>query len=112
MEFHKFDLHFDVAALQNDLNKCQRSAWPLHFNQKDYRGTWSSFALRSISGSETDILATPHASFKDTPTLAECGYFLEIIDSFQCPKEAVRLLSLSPNSSVEEHRDLASGYCC
>lgn len=101
---------FDIERLKADLRICQNTDWLLHFNQNDFTGHWSSFALRSISGLESDILATPNASFQDTATLHKCLYFKGIINSFLCEKEAVRLLSLSPNSYIKEHRDNASGY--
>jgi hypothetical protein len=101
---------FDEQKLLEDLAICQKKDWMLHFNQNDFTGNWSSFSLRSISGKESDILATPNASFQDTPTLAKCKYFNEIINSFKCQKEAVRLLSLSPNSFIKEHTDEAGGY--
>ena len=47
----------------DDLNKCQQAEWPLHFNKTDYTGTLSNLSLRSISGKEEDILATPNARF-------------------------------------------------
>jgi hypothetical protein len=110
MNDYKLPQKYDVERLKTDLSLCQNIDWLLHFNQNDFTGHWSSFALRSISGSESDILATPNANFKDTPTLNKCLYFKEIIDSFECEKEAVRLLSLSPNSYIKEHRDDSAGY--
>lgn len=110
LDFYKFDFVFDTNRLLSDLGICQQTEWPVHFNQFDYTGRWSSFSLRSISGSETDILATPNAIFQDTPTLQKCSYFKEIIDFFECDKEAVRLLSLSPQSYIKEHRDDSAGY--
>ncbi|MCP9770168.1 aspartyl/asparaginyl beta-hydroxylase domain-containing protein [Lacihabitans sp. LS3-19] len=110
MESHKFSFYFDSNKLLQDLRMCQSIQWPLHFNKNDFTGHWSSFALRSISGKELDILATPNAIYNDTPTLNKCKYFLEIINYFKCPKEAVRLLSLSPNSFIKEHSDNAAGY--
>lgn len=110
MNDYKLPQTYNIERLKTDLNLCQNIDWLLHFNQNDFTGHWSSFALRSISGSETDILATPNAVFQDTPTLSKCLYFKEIIDSFLCKKEAVRLLSLSPNSYIKEHTDIASGY--
>ncbi len=110
MNDYKFPQTYDIERLKIDLKTCQNIDWPLHFNQNDFTGHWSSFALRSISGSEIDILATPNATFQDTPTLSKCLYFKEIIDSFHCEKEAVRLLSLTPNSYITEHTDIASGY--
>lgn len=110
MQYHQFHYHYDGQKLLNDLHICQQIDWVNHFNQNDYTGTWSSISLRSISGNELDILATPNATFQDTPTLQKCIYFKEIIDSFQCTKEAIRLLSLSPNSFIKEHKDAQSGY--
>ena len=110
MNDYKLLQTYDVERLKINLKTCQNIDWLLHFNQNDFTGHWSSFALRSISGSELDILATPNATFQDTPTLSKCLYFNEIIDSFKCEKEAVRLLSLSPNSYIKEHRDSAAGY--
>lgn len=106
----KLPFSYSKSRLQADLTLCQKIDWPLHFNQNDFTGHWSSFSLRSISGNESDILATPNAVFQDTPTLQKCKYFQEIINQFDCPKEAVRLLSLSPNSYIKEHTDAASGY--
>jgi Aspartyl/Asparaginyl beta-hydroxylase len=110
MNYYKLPQNFDKQRLKTDLRLCQSIDWILHFNQNDFTGHWSSFALRSISGNELDILATPNTTFQDTPTLDKCLYFKEIIDSFLCEKEAVRLLSLSPNSYIKEHRDNAAGY--
>ncbi len=110
MNDYKLPQKYNVERLKTDLIICQKTDWLLHFNQNDFTGNWSSFALRSISGSESDILATPNAVFQDTPTLSKCLYFEEIIDSFLCEKEAVRLLSLSPNSYIKEHRDDSAGY--
>jgi hypothetical protein len=110
MNDHKLPQIFKIERLKSNLKLCQNIDWVLHFNQNDFTGHWSSFALRSISGDELDILATPNANFKDTPTLDKCLYFKEILDSFQCKKEAVRLLSLSPNSYIKEHKDAAAGY--
>lgn len=110
MNDYKLPQTYDIERLKTDLNLCQNIDWLLHFNQYDYTGKWLSLALRSISGSESDILATPNATFQDTPTLNKCLYFKEIIDSFLCKKEAVRLLSLSPKSYIKEHKDSAAGY--
>lgn len=110
IESCKLPFLFDIQKLSADLNTCQAIEWGLHFNKNDFTGTWTSFALRSVSGKESDILATPRVSYQDTPTLEKCPYFKEIIDSFDCPKETVRLLSLSPGSYIKEHKDADGGY--
>ena len=105
-----FPFSYEKQKLVTDLGICQQADWLIHFNQNDFTGRWSSFALRSISGSELDILATPNATYQATKTLDKCIYFKEIVDSFECEKEAIRLLSLSPDSYIKEHRDSAAGY--
>ena len=109
IDSYKLPYVFNEQKLLEDLAICQKTDWVLLFYQNDFTGNWSSFSLRSISGKESDILATPNASFQDTPSLVKCKYFNEIIDSFECQKEAVRLLSLSPNSFIKEHTDAAGG---
>ena len=109
-ESFKLPFLFDRQKLKTDLEICQSKEWALHFNTNDFTGTWTSFALRSVSGKELDILATPKATYQNTETLEECRYFKEIIDSFSCQKEAVRLLSLSPKSHIKEHKDNDGGY--
>jgi len=110
MEYHLFTVRFDERRLFDDLKRCQGLVWPTHFNTKDYTGKWSSLSLRSASGSETDIFSNANAVYQDTPLLSRCGYFREVIDFFECPKETVRLLSLSPGSFIREHRDPDAGY--
>lgn len=101
---------FDQQRLIEDLETCKQHEWVLHFNKNDYTGTWKTISLRSVSGHETDNLPTPNEVFQDTPLLANCPYFDEVIQFFQCPKEAVRLLALSPQSYIKEHTDHRAGY--
>jgi hypothetical protein len=104
-------LAFDVARLAADLTSCLRSQWPGHFNHRDYSGEWSSIALRSASGQATDIASVPgQTGYLETPLLAACPYFREVIDTFQCEKETVRLLRLGAGSVVHEHRDPGASY--
>jgi hypothetical protein len=83
-----------------------------HFNTRDYTGDWTSIALLSPSGEVNNIVA--HASenvgYKDTRLLKECHYFSEIINSFLCEKESIRLLKLAPGSKIKEHTDFDLSY--
>lgn len=109
--FFKFPFHFDETKLAEDLSKCLKIQWPEHFNQQDFEGSWTSIALRSASGRESDISAHyTEQAYINTPVLQECHYFREIIESFQCEKEAVRLLSLAAGSVIKEHTDPHAGY--
>src|SRR5262249_31769120 len=52
------------------------------------------------------IATTPgQTAFSDTPALALCPYFREVIDSFGTEIRGVRLLRLAPGSLLKEHTD-------
>ena len=109
--FFQLPFHFDEQKLLQDLGTCLALQWKDHFNKQDYDGSWTSIALRSPSGNESDINTyTTEQGFLDTPLLAQCPYFQEVVNSFDCPKETIRLLCLNPNSFVKEHNDYHLGY--
>jgi hypothetical protein len=109
--FFKLPFSFDEKMLSNDLEICLSADWKKHFNSQDYEGSWTSIALRSPTGKADDISTfTTEKGFSDTPLLEKCPYFKEIVESFECEKETVRLLRLSPNSVVKEHNDFQLGY--
>lgn len=110
--FLKLPFRFSEERLLKDLEVCKNFDFTLHFNINDYSGQWTSIALRSQNGEMNNIFALPQgdAHYKDTELLQECGYFKEIIDSFECEKESIRLLNLKPGSVIKEHTDYNLGY--
>ncbi|AFD07705.1 aspartyl/asparaginyl beta-hydroxylase domain-containing protein [Solitalea canadensis] len=109
-DFFRLPFFFDEDKLVKDLEKCLSLNWTDHFNQRDYNGDWKSISLRSISGNITDANAHPGAEYKDTALLQQCSYFAEVIESINCEKEAIRLLSLTPGSIIKTHVDQELGY--
>lgn len=103
-------ISFSIEKLQYDLSICENNLWTPHFNTNRYEGNWTSVSLRSQSGKETDILSFPDREYKNTPLLDSCSYFKEIMDWFECEKEAVRLLRLGPGSEIKEHVDNDTSY--
>ncbi|WP_294961525.1 aspartyl/asparaginyl beta-hydroxylase domain-containing protein [uncultured Flavobacterium sp.] len=103
-------ISFSIEKLQIDLATCETNLWTPHFNTNRYEGKWTSVSLRSQSGLETDILSFADKEYKNTPLLDSCPYFKEIMDWFECEKEAVRLLRLGPNSEIKEHMDNDTSY--
>lgn len=103
-------ISFSIEKLQQDLSICENLLWKPHFNTNRYEGNWTSVSLRSQSGKETDILSFPDREYKNTPLLDKCSYFKEIMDWFECEKEAVRLLRLGPESEIKEHVDNDTSY--
>ena len=108
--FFLLPFSFDVAKLRIDLAICEAEQWTAHFNTNDYSGDWNGIALRSASGMAADIVTTSPDAFSDTPLLDQCTYFREILSGFHFPIETVRLLALSPGSTIKEHRDPGLGY--
>lgn len=102
---------FDPQLLLADLSRVKAEEWLPHYNRADYDGDWSGVALRSGSGSAAELFNNPNVTaFRDTPVLERCGYFREVISSFQCPLGSVRLLRLAPGSRILEHTDYGLSY--
>lgn len=111
LKFIHFNTSYNVASLLQELEICLEKNWQDHFNKNDYDGSWQSIALRSASGLATDIYANYNVSgYKDTELLYGLPYIKSILDSWQCEKEAVRLLALQPGSEIKPHRDMGCGY--
>ena len=110
--FLKLPFHFSEEKLLKDLEVCKNFDFTLHFNKNDYSGQWTSIALRSQNGKMDNIFALPQGdeNYKNTELLQKCGYFEEIINSFECEKESIRLLNLKPGSVIKEHTDYNLGY--
>jgi hypothetical protein len=107
-----FDLpfRFNPERLQADLAHILAEEWSPHYNERDFGGKWRGAALRSANGSSHDLIAGASGPFVDTPLLARCPYFREVLATFQCPLKSVRLLSLAAGSFIREHSDKALQY--
>jgi hypothetical protein len=109
--FLRLPLSFDPARLRDDLMRCVGAEWTMHVNQRDYAGAWTGIALRSASGKPSDLLSVAGVDgYCDTPLLAHCRYFSEVLDTLECEKETVRLLRLAPGSVIHDHRDRGASY--
>jgi len=107
----QFNQNYNVQLLKAELALALEQNWVDHFNKEDYAGNWQSIALRSASGRENDILAHYGVDeYQDTPLLNRLPYLKSIIETWQCPKEAVRLLALHPGAEIKPHRDRGCNY--
>jgi hypothetical protein len=102
---------FDSLALKSELGNIGANEWSPHFNPQYYEGVWSGVALRSVGGTASQLYADPSKSkcYADTPVLNRCRYFKEVLATFACPLETVRLLKLEAGSRILEHRDFDLG---
>lgn len=106
----KLPISFSIEKLQKELAICENDLWTPHFNTNRYEGNWTSVSLRSQSGLVNDITSFANTEHKNTKLLDRCSYFKEIMDWFECEKEAVRLLRLGPGSEIKEHVDNDTSY--
>lgn len=106
----KLPISFSIEKLQKELAICENDLWTPHFNTNRYEGNWTSVSLRSQSGLVNDITSFANTEHKNTQLLDRCSYFKEIMDWFECEKEAVRLLRLGPGSKIKEHVDNDTSY--
>jgi aspartyl/asparaginyl beta-hydroxylase len=108
----KLPFQFDCERLRKDLAKVLPEDWVLHYNRTDYDGDWRGAALRSSDGATRSLIVQSgeNPEFEDTPLLARCPYFREVLATFECPLKTVRLLSLAPQSFIREHTDRELQY--
>jgi hypothetical protein len=101
---------FDADLLARDLDRLSAVDWIRHFVPQNYDGDWSVIPLRGKAGAKHPvamIYSDPTCTdFEDTPMLAACPYFRQVLDTFQAPLRAVRLMRLTPGSVIKEHTDL------
>jgi Aspartyl/Asparaginyl beta-hydroxylase len=100
---------FDPALLARDLEGLRAVGWIKHYVQQNYDGDWSVIALRGKAGATHPVMmiyADPICrDFADTPMLAACPYFRQVLDTFEAPLRAVRLMRLTAGSVIKEHTD-------
>ncbi|QSQ25440.1 aspartyl/asparaginyl beta-hydroxylase domain-containing protein [Pyxidicoccus parkwayensis] len=108
----RLPFHFDAARLQEDLARLGPDIWVPHFNKRNYEGEWSGVPLRSIGGEEGRIYPDPtgRERYADTPLLARCPAFREVLSTIQCPIGSARLLKLAAGAVIREHTDYNLGF--
>lgn len=108
----RLPLSFDAAELAAETLTFAADEWVPHFNQQIYEGVWTGVALRSVGGVATQLYPDPaaQAPFADTETLDRCPALRRALEQFRCPLLAARLLTLTPGSVINEHRDYCLGW--
>jgi quercetin dioxygenase-like cupin family protein len=101
----KLPLSFDLARLQEDLQRVASAQWINHFNTSAYEKGWGCIPLRSVDGRVDHIMPVEGGHFEDTPLLARCPYFRHAIEQFRCEKTSIRLMGLEAGGVIHEHRD-------
>ena len=105
----RLPFRFDPAALAADLAGFAEDDWVLHRVRRNYEGIWSALPLRAPAG-ETHpirmIYPDPGAtSFVDTHLLDRAPAVRAVLRRFHCPLRTVRLMRLTPGSTIKRHED-------
>lgn len=102
-------LHFDPVRLVRDLRELEKLPWVDHFVKANYRGLWDVLPLRGTAGATHPVMmiySDPGCTaFEDTPFLEHAPYLREVMATFGCPLQSVRLMRLGVGSEIREHRD-------
>jgi quercetin dioxygenase-like cupin family protein len=100
---------FAPELLVRDLQGLNAVAWIKHFVAQNYEGDWSVIPLRGKAGATHPVMmiySDPSCrDFADTPMLAACPYYRQVLAAFAAPLQAVRLMRLAPGSVIKEHAD-------
>ncbi len=112
IKYLKLPLFFDAGLLQQEVDALSAPQWLPHYQVKHYEGEWTAIPLRSMGGKADDIFISPtdNRDYQDTVFLDNSPYLQKVLQSFQCPLQAVRLLKLNAGSYIKEHRDAELNY--
>ena len=105
----KLPLAFDPARMRAEVAALAREEWIEHFVPGNYEGDWSVIPLRAMANARHPVMmiysAPGRLDFADTRFLAACPYIQSVLNAFECPLQAARLMRLGPGSTIKEHRD-------
>jgi aspartyl/asparaginyl beta-hydroxylase (cupin superfamily) len=100
---------FDTQKLQSDVKNLMEVEWINHFVTQNYHGNWSAIPLTARQGVTHPIqmVAAIPGDFNFVPTqfLDSCPYIQSVLENFKTDINSVRLMKLTPNSEIKEHRD-------
>lgn len=107
IKYLQLPFNFNTALLQRETDALSAMQWQPHYQVKHYEGEWTAIPLRSIGGKTDHVIISPEADpdYQDTVFLQNSPYLQQVLQTFQCPLQAVRLLKLNAGSLIKEHRD-------
>lgn len=102
----KIDLTINILSLRQEILQLPKT-WSPHFNTAQYEGEWTVLSLRAPGGQQDRIIPDlmSEGGYENTPLMESCPAVKQLLDTFQCPIAAVRLLNLKRGAVIKEHRD-------
>lgn len=107
IKYLQLPFNFDAQKMQEEVQLLDTQTWQLHYQKLHYEGEWSAIPLRSVEGKADHIIIAPqeNAVYRDTIFLQSSPYLRSVLQHFQCPLQAVRLLKLNAGAIIKEHHD-------
>lgn len=107
LKYLQLPFYFDAGLLQAEVNHLADNSWQLHYQKLHYEGEWSAIPLRSTGGLADNVIIAPTDTmpYQDTIFLETSPYLKQVLETFNCPLQAVRLLKLTAGAVIKEHRD-------
>jgi hypothetical protein len=105
----KAPIRFDVAGLEQDLQRLEDACWVEHFVKQNYGGDWTVLPLRAPKG-ETHPIRQIHSEpgctdFFDTENLTQSPSFQTVLAALPPGLLSVRLMALGAGSVIYPHSD-------
>jgi hypothetical protein len=112
IKYIQLPYYFDAITMQKEVQQLNSNLWKLHYQKLHYEGNWSGIPLRSVNGNADNIIVSPvqDIEYDDTIFLEQCAYIKEVLNSFKCPLQTVRLLKLNAGAVIKEHRDIELNF--
>jgi len=106
--YAKLNIPFDIEGIREEISEVLNSdKWIAHFNKRDYDGDWHILPLRSPGGLENnpfaDLINQNH--YENTALLNNLPVTKNILNTFKCEIQSVRLLNLKAGAVIKQHRD-------
>ncbi len=107
ISYLQLPFHFDVLRMQEEVSKLDKALWQMHYQTKHYEGEWSGIPLRSVDGKIDNIIISPNENVQycDTKFLQQSPYLIEVLNTFKCELQSVRLLKLNAGAIIKQHKD-------
>ena len=97
----KLPIAFDLARLQEDLQRIASADWIGHFNTSAYEKGWGCVPLRSVEGRTDHIMPVNGGRSEDMSILARCPYFRQAIPSSANSAEFWAMDSVWPLQNIQ-----------
>jgi len=111
ISFARLEYATSLSDMQVEVVGLLSGKWVDHVNRKDYTGDWDVLPLR-CNAEHLDahpilqgFSLESGEHWQNLPVLENCPALTRVINAFQCPVKAARLMRLKAGAHIKPHRD-------